>query len=110
MRFASLARIDLASLTLGMTEQYPAWSVGRSNLEALTGKSCGLAEDVLVEQDAGAGMLTPVTGPASDALGAGDPMRAGARTALRRQPHALRLRDAHSVVGAERRASGLYSS
>ena len=46
----------------------------------------------------------------SDALGAGDPRRAGARTALRRKPHALRLRDAHSVVGAERRASGLYSS
>ena len=40
-----------ASLTLAMTDQYPAWSVGRSNLEALTGKTCGLADDVLVEQD-----------------------------------------------------------
>jgi arabinosyltransferase C len=66
-----LVVFEVLSLTLAMTEQYPAWSVGRSNLEALTGKSCGLAEDVLVEQDAGAGMLTPVTGPASDALGAG---------------------------------------
>ncbi|HEY2449636.1 MAG TPA: arabinosyltransferase C-terminal domain-containing protein, partial [Mycobacterium sp.] len=66
-----LVVFEVVSLTLGMTEQYPAWSVGRSNLEALTGKSCGLAEDVLVEQDPNAGMLTPVTGPASDALGAG---------------------------------------
>src|SRR5262249_60357950 len=40
-------------------------------LEALTGKSCGLAEDVLVEQDPNAGMLPPVTGPVADALGAG---------------------------------------
>ena len=34
-----------------MTDQYPAWSVGRSNLQALTGKTCGLADDVLVELD-----------------------------------------------------------
>src|SRR6201994_419936 len=66
-----LVMFEVLSLTLAMTEQYPAWSVGRSNLEALTGKSCGLAEDVLVEQDPNAGMLTPVTGPAGNALGAG---------------------------------------
>ena len=39
-----LVVFEVLSLTLGMTEQYPAWSVGRSNLEALTGKTCGLAE------------------------------------------------------------------
>ncbi|OMC53350.1 arabinosyltransferase [Mycobacterium sp. IS-836] len=66
-----LVVFEVASLTLAMTAQYPAWSVGRSNLEALTGKSCGLAEDVLVEQDPNAGMLAPVTAPAADALGAG---------------------------------------
>ena len=62
---------EVASLTLAMTAQYPAWSVGRSNLEALRGKSCGLAEDVLVEQDPNAGMLAPVSGSVADALGAG---------------------------------------
>lgn len=62
---------EVLSLTLGMTDQYPAWSVGRSNLEALTGKTCGMAEDVLVEQDPNAGMLTPVSSPVKDALGAG---------------------------------------
>ena len=66
-----LVIFEVASLTLAMTDQYPAWSVGRSNLEAVTGKSCGLAEDVLVEQDPNAGMLPPSTGPAAGALGAG---------------------------------------
>jgi arabinosyltransferase C len=66
-----LVIFEVLSLTLAMTDQYPAWSVGRSNLEALTGKSCGLAEDVLVEQDPNAGMLPPVTAPVADALGAG---------------------------------------
>jgi arabinosyltransferase C len=62
---------EVLSLTLGMTEQYPAWSVGRSNLEALTGKTCGLANDVMVEQDPNAGMLTPVDTPVDAALSAG---------------------------------------
>ncbi len=66
-----LVVFEVASLTLAMTDQYPAWSVGRSNLQALTGKSCGLAEDVLVEQDPGAGMLPPVNASVADALGAG---------------------------------------
>jgi arabinosyltransferase C len=66
---------EVLSLTLAMTTQYPAWSVGRSNLEAMTGlrtgRACGLAEDVLVEQDPNAGMLTPVSASVADALGAG---------------------------------------
>jgi arabinosyltransferase C len=61
---------EVLSLTLAMTAQYPAWSVGRSNLEALTGKTCGLANDVLVEQDPNAAILTPASLPVSDALGA----------------------------------------
>ncbi|MCV7441099.1 arabinosyltransferase [Mycobacterium paraense] len=66
-----LVVFEVASLTLAMTDQYPAWTVGRSNLEALAGKSCGLAEDVLVEQDPNAGMLAPVSASVADALGAG---------------------------------------
>jgi len=62
---------EVVSLTLGMTEQYPAWSVGRSNLDALTGKTCGLANDVMVEQDPNAGMLLPVDTPVGEALSAG---------------------------------------
>ncbi|MGH3553260.1 MAG: arabinosyltransferase domain-containing protein, partial [Mycobacterium sp.] len=65
-----LVFFEVISLTLAMTDQYPAWSVGRSNLQALTGKTCGLADDVLVEQDPNAGMLSPVGVPVKDALGA----------------------------------------
>ncbi len=64
-----LVVFEVASLTLGMIGQYPAWSVGRSNLQALTGKTCGLAEDVLVESDPNAGMLRPADVPPAQALG-----------------------------------------
>jgi arabinosyltransferase C len=63
-----LVMFEVLSLTLGMTEQWPAWSVGRSNLEALTGKTCGMAEDVLVEQEPNAGMLRPIGVPVGQAL------------------------------------------
>ncbi|MGU3654253.1 arabinosyltransferase domain-containing protein [Mycolicibacterium sp. A43C] len=61
---------QVVSLTMAVVTQYPAWTVGRSNLEALTGKSCGLATDVMVEQDPNVGMLAPVDVPVGDALGA----------------------------------------
>jgi arabinosyltransferase C len=67
----ALVVFEVGSLTLAMTGQYPAWTVGRSNLEALTGKTCGLANDVMVEQDPNAGMLTPIGVPMAQALGAG---------------------------------------
>lgn len=72
LAFAAWALVifEVISLTLAMTAQYPAWSVGRSNLQALTGKTCGLADDVLVEPDAGAGMLSPIGVSVKDALGA----------------------------------------
>ncbi|MCV7074367.1 arabinosyltransferase domain-containing protein [Mycobacterium szulgai] len=66
-----LVTFEVVSLTLAMTSQYPAWTVGRSNLQALTGKTCGLAEDVLVELDPNDGMLPPVSASVADALGAG---------------------------------------
>ncbi|MGV9802642.1 arabinosyltransferase domain-containing protein [Mycobacterium sp. NPDC003449] len=62
---------EVVSLTLAMTDQYPAWSVGRSNLGALTGKTCGLADDVMVEENPNAGLLAPISEPPGQALGAG---------------------------------------
>jgi arabinosyltransferase C len=64
-----LVIFEVLTLTLGMTQQLPAWSNGRSNLEALTGKTCGLANDVMVEQDPNAGLLTPIGVPVGEALG-----------------------------------------
>ena len=66
----SMVVLEVASLTLGMVAQYPAWSVGRSNLQALTGRTCGLADDVMVEQNPNTGMLTPVGIPSGSSLGA----------------------------------------
>ena len=60
---------EVLSLTLGVTAQYPAWSVGRSNLQALTGQTCGLANDVLVETDPNAAMLSPVVGSGRRGVG-----------------------------------------
>ncbi|WP_448458732.1 arabinosyltransferase domain-containing protein [Mycobacterium syngnathidarum] len=65
-----LVTFEVVSLTLAMTNQYPAWSVGRSNLEALTGKTCGLANDVMVEENANTGALEPISEPPGQALGA----------------------------------------
>lgn len=64
-----LVAFQVMSLTLGMVDQYPAWSVGRSNLQALTGTTCGLADDVLLESDPNAGTLAPVGVSVKDALG-----------------------------------------
>lgn len=65
----ALVTFEVVSLTAAMIGQYPAWTVGRSNLEALTGKTCGMAEDVMVEQDPTAGLLTPIDVPPGEALG-----------------------------------------
>ena len=68
-----LVFFEVLSLTLATADQYPAWSVGRSNLEALTGKTCGMAEDVLVEQDPNAGVLIPIGVPVGEGLGTAVP-------------------------------------
>lgn len=66
----ALVMFEVVSLTVAMVGQYPAWTVGRSNLQALTGKTCGMAEDVLVEQDVNAGLLSPARNvPVGEALG-----------------------------------------
>ena len=66
----ALVVFEVASLTIATVGQYPGWTVGRSNLEAVAGKTCGLATDVMVESDPNGGMLTPVNAPVGAALGA----------------------------------------
>lgn len=53
---------SVLSLGKGFVSQYPAYSVGLGNIRALTGKTCNLAEDVLMETDPNQGYLTPVGG------------------------------------------------
>lgn len=68
---ALMVLLEVGSLTKATITQYPAYSVGRSNIDALSGHPCGLANDVLVETDPNGSMLTPLRGSAADALSAG---------------------------------------
>ncbi|QNG20921.1 arabinosyltransferase [Rhodococcus triatomae] len=60
---AAMVVFEVLSLAKGAVSQYPAYSLARSNIDAVTGQTCGLAEDVLVERDTNAGALQPIVGP-----------------------------------------------
>lgn len=64
-----LVLFEILSLLKGAVSQYPAYSLGRSNVQALAGNSCGLSGDVLVESDPNAGILTPLPGPVDTTTG-----------------------------------------
>ncbi|MHD0282365.1 arabinosyltransferase domain-containing protein [Rhodococcus aetherivorans] len=68
---AGVVLFEVLSLVKGAVAQYPAYSIARSNAAALTGSSCGLADDVLVETDPSATALAPLDGDVAEALGAG---------------------------------------
>lgn len=61
---------EVLSLLKGAVAQYPAYSIGKSNIESVFGGSCGLAGEVLVESDPNAGVLQLVDKP-TDLAGAG---------------------------------------
>ncbi|WP_407671604.1 arabinosyltransferase domain-containing protein [Nocardia aurantiaca] len=71
---AFMVLFEVASLAKGAVAQYPAYSLARSNVDAVLGKPCGMARDVLVEADPNKGMLKPIGGDAlstftADAVG-----------------------------------------
>ncbi|MDJ0394284.1 arabinosyltransferase domain-containing protein [Rhodococcus sp. G-MC3] len=65
---AFVVLFEVLSFAKGALAQYPAYSVARSNLNALAGNSCSLANDVLVEQDPNDAMLTPIDSSVADSL------------------------------------------
>ncbi|SDC53980.1 arabinosyltransferase C [Rhodococcus tukisamuensis] len=65
---AFVVLFEVLSLAKGAVAQYPAYSVARSNFDTLTGDTCALADDVLIEPDANVGMLSALSG-APDPLG-----------------------------------------
>ncbi|WP_054812135.1 arabinosyltransferase domain-containing protein [Nocardia arizonensis] len=65
---AALVLFEVLSFAKGAVTQYPAFSLARSNIDAVLGEPCGLARHVLVETDPNAGMLTPLTGDATATL------------------------------------------
>lgn len=54
--------LEVGSMLKGAVQRYPAYTNASANVAALTGRSCALADAVLVENDTNAGMLTPVPG------------------------------------------------
>ncbi len=54
--------LQVGSMAKGFVQRYPVYTTGKANLAALTGSSCAMADDVLVEADPNAGMLQPVPG------------------------------------------------
>ncbi|WP_280493360.1 arabinosyltransferase domain-containing protein [Nocardia asiatica] len=52
--------------------QYPSYSLAKSNLSTAFAGGCGLADDVLVETDPNASMLSPVSGDIGSALAGSD--------------------------------------
>ncbi len=65
---AAMVLFEVLSLAKGAVSQYPGYSVARSNIDALTGSPCGLANDVLLEVNPNTGMLVPVGGDIANAL------------------------------------------
>nr|WP_067696774.1 arabinosyltransferase domain-containing protein [Nocardia jejuensis] len=76
---AFMVLFEVLSLAKGAATQYPAYSLARSNFDALGGNSCGLANDVLVEANPNGGNLRPIIDPANppkndDPLAGGGPI------------------------------------
>ncbi|GAA4487544.1 arabinosyltransferase domain-containing protein [Rhodococcus olei] len=71
---ALMVLFEVLSLVKGAVSQYPAYSLARSNIDAVAGSPCGLADDVLTEADANAGRLQPVTDPANPPTNPNDPL------------------------------------
>ena len=65
---AGMVAFSCASFAKAYIEQYPAYSVGLGNLRSLSGNTCGLAADALVETNTAQSFLQPVRGDFGDSL------------------------------------------
>ncbi|MCX4096641.1 arabinosyltransferase domain-containing protein [Nocardia sp. alder85J] len=74
---AAMVLFEVASFGKAAVTQYPAYSLAASNLRALTGRPCALADEVLVETDTADSLLAPYSGDARDALAASPADNAG---------------------------------
>lgn len=66
--------LEVVSLAKGAVWQYPAYSLARSNIQAFTGNTCGLANDVLVEPNPNTGALQPYVEPGHPLKDPKDPL------------------------------------
>ncbi|MFQ6394822.1 arabinosyltransferase domain-containing protein [Nocardia sp. KC 131] len=59
---ALLVLFEVASLAKAAVTQYPAYSIAKSNLDSLSGNTCAMANEVLVETNTSDSLLSPITG------------------------------------------------
>lgn len=59
---------SMATFTKAFIGQYPGYSVGLGNLRTFAGNQCGMASDVLVEDNSNDSFLRPVSGNLKDSL------------------------------------------
>lgn len=59
---------SMLSFTKAFITQYPAYSVGLGNMNSVVGKTCGLADYVLVETNTNESFLKPLTSKLGDSL------------------------------------------
>ncbi len=71
---ALIVLFEVLSLLKGAVSQYPAYSLARSNIDAVTGSPCGLADDVLTEADPNTGRLQSIPDPANPPTDPNDPL------------------------------------
>ncbi|MFI1237472.1 arabinosyltransferase domain-containing protein [Nocardia salmonicida] len=67
---AAMVLFEVGSLAVAAVSQYPAYSVGLSNLRAIAGNQCAMADDVLVETNTADSLLTPYSGTVAAGLAA----------------------------------------
>ncbi|MFF2085994.1 arabinosyltransferase domain-containing protein [Nocardia sp. NPDC058176] len=67
---AAMVLFEVGSLGAAAISQYPAYSVGLSNLRTLAGNQCAMADDVLVETNTADSLLRPYTGTVAEGLAA----------------------------------------
>ncbi|QIS07342.1 arabinosyltransferase [Nocardia brasiliensis] len=65
---AAMVLFEVLSFAKAAVAQYPSYSLAQSNLSAAVSGGCGLADQVLIETDPNASVLSPLTGPAATAL------------------------------------------
>ena len=65
---AFMVLFEVMSFVKGAVAQYPAYSITKANVNAMMGKPCSLADDVLVEPDPTASLLAPIGSSVRDSL------------------------------------------
>ena len=65
---AAMVILEVTTMAMGMAIQWPAYTVGKGNLKALAGEPCAQGDEILLEPNANAGMLTPIGATPAEAL------------------------------------------